>query len=47
VRVYLVDKEVEPLELLGLKQVVMLLQGQGHIQAEKLPEPSDEEQGEK
>ena len=47
-RVLLADKEVEPLELLTLKEVCLLIVGQGHIQVEKLPEESDgKDQGDK
>lgn len=41
-RVLLVDKEVEPLELLSLKEVCLFILGRGQIQVEKLPEVEDE-----
>ena len=45
-RVLLADKEVEPLELLSLKEVCLFILGRGHVQVEKLPGESDEkEQG--
>ena len=45
-RILLADKEIEPMELLSLKEVCLLIVGQNHIQVEKLPEESDgKEQG--